>query len=246
MKTTGRTILITGGASGIGFEIARLLSTENKVIIVGRHMQKLQRAAAELPGVVTIQVDITKEDDVNRLVDEVNSRYSDLSVLVNNAGFAHAYTLGENADARTKAIAEFETNYFSPIRLTEKILPFLKKQAEAAIVNVTSAVALTPWVAVPTYSDSKAALHSYTQVLRHELRDTGVKVFELMPPLVDTPFAAELGGQANGMSAADVAAGFLKAFKEDLFEIPVGGAVDLYNGFFAGTKDAFNALNRLG
>lgn len=247
MKTTGKTILITGGNSGIGFEIARLLSVDNKVIIVGRSKQKLNAAHKQLPNTIIIQADITKEDDVNRLVDEINSTYNNLSVLINNAGFAYEYSIGEQADARTKAIAEFETNYFSPIRLIEKLLPLLKKQPESAIVNVTSAVALTPWIAVPTYSNSKAALRSYTQVLRHELKNTSVKVFELLPPLVDTPFTKNLAGAKYGMPAPEVAEVFLKAFNENQLEIPVGAAVNLRNGFFAeeGIINAFNIMNRL-
>lgn len=247
MQTAGKTILITGGSSGIGFEIAKLLSADNKVIIIGRNKQRLDEVHAKLPNTIAIQADVTNENDVNRLVNEINTKYNDLSVLINNAGFAHAYTLGENVDARTKAIAEFETNYFSPIRLTEKLLPVLKNQPESAVVNVTSAVALTPWIAIPTYSDSKAAFRSYTQVLRHELKSTSVKVFELLPPLVDTPFAEELNGKKYGMPVTDVAAGFLKGFKEDQFEIPVGVAIDLRNGFFAETAriGAFNAMNQL-
>ncbi|HEY0261660.1 MAG TPA: SDR family NAD(P)-dependent oxidoreductase [Chitinophagales bacterium] len=245
MKTTGKTILITGGGSGIGFEIAKLLSAENKVIIVGRTKQRLDEAVAKLPNVIAISADITNEKDVNRLVDEINSKYSDLSMLINNAGIGYSHKVSEALDVYAKALSEFTTNYFAPIRLVEKLLPVLRKQSEAAIVNVTSAVALTPWLIIPTYSDSKAALRSYTQVLRHELKDTSVKVFELLPPLVDTELTTELGGKQHGIPASEVADALIQGLQNDHYEIPVGHTLALYNGFFAGTKGAFNAMNRL-
>lgn len=244
MNITNNTILITGGGSGIGLEIAKALSPNNTVIITGRNKEKLDAAAKSLENVSTIQADITSESDVNRLVEEIKNTFGSLNILINNAGHAYAYTLSENSDSYNKAVAEFATNYFAPIRLTEKLLPLLKQQTEAAIVNVSSIVAFVPGANVPTYSDSKAALHSYTQLLRYELaKNSGVKVFELMPPLVNTDFSEEIGGKENGIPASDVANDLIKGLQEDVYEIRVGNTEVIYSNFFAHSEASFSVLN---
>lgn len=244
MNITNNTILITGGGSGIGLEIAKALSPANKIIIVGRNKEKLDAAAKDLENVFTIQADITNETDVNKLYEEVKTTFGGLNILINNAGNAYVYNIANDGDAYTKALAEFTTNYFAPIRLTDKFLPLLKEQNEAAIVNVSSIVGLVPGSHLPTYSDSKAALHSHTRLLRYELaKDTNVKVFELMPPLVATDFSAEIGGKENGIPASDVANDLVKALQEDIYEIRVGNTGLLYDNFFAATEGAFAAFN---
>ncbi|MFP7655768.1 SDR family oxidoreductase [Chryseobacterium proteolyticum] len=245
MNITNNTILITGGGSGIGLEIAKLLNPSNKIIIVGRNKEKLDNAAQGLENVFTIQADITDENDINRLIEEIKINFGTLNILINNAGHAYAYTLSDSSDTYTKAIAEFTTNYFAPIRLTEKLLPLLKQQNNAAIVNVSSIVAFIPGSHVPTYSDSKAALHSYTRLLRYELaKDTGIKVFELMPPLVDTDFSVEIGGRENGIPASVVAENLVKALEQDTFEVRVGNTEMVYSNFFAGSEGAFEVFNK--
>lgn len=244
MNITNNIILITGGGSGIGLEIAKALSTANKVIIAGRNKEKLDTAANGLENVFTIQADITDENDVNRLFEEIKVNFGGLNILINNAGHAYAYTLSDTSDTYNKALAEFTTNYFAPIRLTEKFLPLLKQQSEAAIVNVSSIVGFVPGSHVPTYSDSKAALHSHTRLLRYELaKDTHVKVFELMPPLVNTDFSVEIGGRENGIPASDVAESLVKGLQEDIFEIRVGSTELVYNNFFANSEAAFTTFN---
>jgi uncharacterized oxidoreductase len=244
MNITNNTILITGGGSGIGLEIAKALSHANKVIIVGRNKEKLNAAAKDLENVFTIQADITNESDVNRLYEEIKTTFGGLHILINNAGYAHAYTLSENADMYSKAVEEFTTNYFAPIRLTEKFLPLLKQQKESAIVNVSSIVGFVPGSHVPTYSDSKAALHSHTRLLRYELaKDTNVKVFELMPPLVNTDLSVAIGGRENGIPASDVASDLVKALHEDIYEVRVGNTELMYNSFFSATEGAFSVMN---
>lgn len=223
MKTTGNTVLITGGSAGIGFEIARLFSGHgNKVIITGRSQERLAQAAQKLPGVIPLQSDVTSETDILALVEEIKANYPDLNVLINNAGKADVYKLVAGSDAFTKARQEMLTNYLSIIRLTELLLPVLEKQAESAIVNVSSIVAFRPSVVLPTYSASKAALHSYTQSLRAALQETGsVEVYELMPPLVNTDFSQAIGGAA-GIDPAEVAQDLLQAFQAKQWEVPVG------------------------
>ncbi|OCK52589.1 short-chain dehydrogenase [Chryseobacterium sp. CBo1] len=244
MTITNNTILITGGGSGIGLEIAKALSPSNKIIIVGRNKEKLEAAAKDLDNVFTIQADITNEADIDRLVEEVKVNFGGLNILINNAGSAYIYNVANDGDAYSKAVSEFTTNYFAPIRLSEKFLPSLKQQTEAAIVNVSSIVGFVPGSHLPTYSDSKAALHSHTRLLRYELaKDTNVKVFELMPPLVNTDFSVEIGGRENGIPASDVANDLVKALQEDIYEIRVGNTGLLYDNFFAATEGAFATFN---
>lgn len=136
------------------------------------------------------------------------------------------------------------TNYLSVIRLSEGLLPTLHQQPEAAIVNVTSIVAFAPGVQLATYAASKAALHSYTRSLRFSLDNhTAVKVFELMPPLVDTELSAEIGGK-NGIPPSQVADELLHGFENDTYEIHVGGTADLYKLYLSSPEDALKAINQ--
>ena len=144
MKTINNTVLINGGSAGIGFEIARLLSEKgNHVIITGRNPERLQQAVAQLTNVTGIVSDITKEDNVNQLVEKLTAEFPNLNVVINNAGQAFVNTL-RNENAFDRAGDEMLTNYLSIIRINEKLLTLLNKQDEAAIVNVSSIVGLVP------------------------------------------------------------------------------------------------------
>ncbi len=244
MKTTKNTVLITGGGSGIGFEIAKLLTEKgNQVIIVGRNAEKLQKAAAQLTHATAIAGDITNAEDVTRLVNRLGRDFPDLNIVINNAGSVSAYKLGENVHAFEKAQAEILTNYLSAIRLNEQLLPLLKKQAEPAIVNVSSIAAFVPNSKIPTYSASKAALHSYSQALRVALeQSSSVKVFELMPPLVNTEFSEPIGG-SKGIPPKQVADDLLDALENDRYEVRVGRTEDLYRLFLSSPGEALNAMN---
>ena len=244
MNITNKTVLITGGGSGIGFQIAKLLSKDNKVIITGRSEDKLQKAASQLNNVSFIVCDITSESDVSNLVKKINEDYGALDILINNAGQASVHKLDEGVNAYNYSTAEIEANYLSVVRLTEKLLPLLKSAKEAAIVNVTSIVAFVPGINLPTYAASKAALHSYTQALRYTLaKTTGIKVFELMPPLVNTELSVEIGG-ANGIAPELVAEGLIQGLKNNEFEIHIGKTADLYKLFLSSPQEAMNALNQ--
>jgi uncharacterized oxidoreductase len=243
MKTSQNTVLITGGSAGIGFEIAKQLSTKNNyVIIIGRNPERLQKAAAQLQNVTAINADISDAADVDNLVTKLFSDFPQLNVVINNAGAASISDLLNNTDTFEKASNEMHTNYLSVIRLNEKLLPLLKKQDEAAIVNVSSIVAFVPGKLTATYSASKAALHSYTQALRVALTDTSVKVFELMPPLVDTEFSTEIGGHL-GIPPSQVADEFLASLGTDNYEIRVGNTEQLYQLYLSSPVEALNFMN---
>jgi uncharacterized oxidoreductase len=244
MKTQNNTILITGGGSGIGLETARKFSAlGNKVIIAGRNIEKLKAAAAQLSNVSIIRCDITIESEVDALVQQVKSSYPGLNVLVNNSGSAHQFSLAEDSNAYEGARKEMEINYLAPVRLTEKLLPILKNNAEPAVINITSVVAIVPWAVMPTYSASKAALQSYTRLLRLSLANSSVKVFEVLPPLVDTEFAKNI--PVDKLAPSTVADAIVNGLADDQLEIRIGYSDYFYDLNKESPEKAFNTLNRV-
>ena len=245
MKSTNNTILITGGSAGIGLAIALALSANNKIIITGRNEQRLKAAVAKLPNTTAIVGDVSDEKDVETLVATLNRDHKDLNIVINNAGkVAPIYNVAdEGVDAFTRAAEEMLTNYLSIIRLNEKLLPLLKKKSEAAIVNVTSVAAIAPGGRIPTYSASKAALHSYTISLRQALAKTSIKVFELYPPLVNTEFSAEIGGAINGIAPSVVADDLRKGLEQDTYDIRVGQTAEFWQYFLSAPEQAIKAIS---
>jgi uncharacterized oxidoreductase len=245
MNITNKTVLITGGGSGIGLEIAKqLIAKGNKVIITGRSANRLEKAIAGLNNISAFAADITKAEDVEKLIAYLNDKHIGLDVLINNAGQAYVYPIEVGVNSFGKASEEILTNYLSVVRLTESLLPALNKQAEAAIVNVTSIVAFAPGAMLSTYAASKAALHSYTQSLRFSLaKTTGIKVFELMPPLVDTELSVEIGGK-NGIPPSQVADELLAGLASDTYEIHVSGTADFYKLYLSSPDKALEAINQ--
>jgi uncharacterized oxidoreductase len=245
MKSSNNTILITGGSAGIGFALAKLFSSKgNRVIITGRNEKRLQAAVALLPNTTAIAGDVSNPADAERLVSTLRRDHPELNIVINNAGKAYVYDLvADGADAAGKAGEEMVTNYLSVLRLNELLLPLLKQQPEAAIVNVSSIVAFVPGARLATYAASKAALHSYTLSLRHKLaQSSDVKVFELMPPLVDTEFSAGIGGH-NGIAPSVVAEALAAALEKDEYEVRVGQTEDMYRLALSSPAEAFQAMN---
>lgn len=200
MNMTGNTILITGGTSGIGLALATaFIAAGNKVIIAGRRKALLDAAAAAHPGLATYVLDMQEAADITRVSAQITQDHPDLNVLINNAGIM----LAENLTAPLQALADAEamitTNLIGPIRLTTALTAHLLGKPQAAIINVTSGLAFVPLAMTPTYSATKAALHSYTQSLRHQLRATSIKVLELAPPAVQTDLMPGHGTNPNSM-----------------------------------------------
>ncbi len=247
MNIKDKTILVTGGGSGIGFEIAKLFSEKgNRVIITGRHEQRLKEAAAKLHNVDYVAADVTKEQDLENLVAFVTLTYKGLDILINNAAATHIYSLGPGAGAYEKAKTEIETNYLAVINLTDRFLPILERQPESAIVNINAIIGLTPSVHMPTHSASKSALRAYTQILRYTLEEAGskVKIFEVIPPLVNTDFSLPIA-KGTGIPPEEVAQALLRGLETDMFEIRIGRTEQFYQTFFKGTEGALSALNAL-
>ncbi|MBV8252114.1 MAG: SDR family NAD(P)-dependent oxidoreductase [Chitinophaga sp.] len=243
MKTTQNTVLITGGSAGIGFQLATLLADAgNTVIITGRDAARLAHAATALPSVHTFNGDITNATDVNRLVAWIKHDFPDLNMVINNAGAASLNDLRADTDTFAKASHEMLTNYLSVIRLNELLIPLLEKQSASAIVNVSSIFAFAPGKKLASYAATKAALHSYTQSLRLWLAPSTIKVFELMPPLVNTAFSAGIGGH-KGIPPAEVATAFIEALENDVYEIRVANTEAFYHLSLASPVDALSVLN---
>lgn len=187
MNMSGNTILITGGGSGIGRELAREFhALGNTVIVAGRTLKSLEETLDGRSNMHARTLDAADAADIKRFAAELTRDFPALNVLINNAGIMAREDL--LADPVDLAVAEaiVATNILGPIRLTAALLPHLRKQTAAAVMNVTSGLAFVPLTATPTYSASKAALHSWTQSLRYVLRDTSVEVIEIAPPGVQT------------------------------------------------------------
>ena len=198
MQLTGNTILVTGGGTGIGGGLAEAFHRlGNQVIIAGRRLEPLQAVAEANPGIQYLSLDQGDPADIRRFAIELNDSYPDLNVIVNNAGIQRVEDLagaGPGTAEQTVAI-----NLLGPIRLTAALLQRLLGKPHAAILNVTSGLAFMPSALTPTYCATKAAMHSYTQSLRFQLRDTSVQVIEIIPPQVQTALQGERGFDSRAM-----------------------------------------------
>jgi uncharacterized oxidoreductase len=227
MKINNNTILITGGATGIGLALAKqFIANNNTVIVCGRRQEKLDEAKEILPSLVTINCDISKIEQRRELFKTCLEKYADLNILINNAGIQREIDFRKGEEDYLNGDSEIEINLEATFHLTALFTPHLLKQKESAIINVSSGLGIVPLVIVPIYSATKAALHSFSISLRKQLEDTTVKVFEILPPIVDTDLdrgARDKRGQTDkGISAEKVAIESINAIAKDRLEIPIG------------------------
>ncbi len=201
MKTNKNTILITGGGSGIGRALAEnFQALGNEVIIAGRTQKSLDEVTDTKLGMKSFTIDISDPDDLQSFATRVTEEFPRLNVLINNAGIMRNENLLAGADEYLDdAEATIATNLLGPIRLTAALLPHLQKQPEATIINVSSGLAFVPLALTPTYCATKAAIHSYTESLRYQLKETKIEVKELIPPYVATSLMGDR--QANDPNA---------------------------------------------
>ncbi|MFP7494665.1 SDR family oxidoreductase [Terribacillus saccharophilus] len=193
MNVAGNTVLITGGASGIGFAFAeRFIKAGSKVIICGRREEKLREAKEKYPDIITRVADVSSEADRLDLFDWITENHPEVNVLVNNAGIQQRYNI-LTADAKDNWSyfnQEITANIEAPMHLAMLFVPHFAQKDKAAIINVTSGLGFTPMAIAPIYSATKAAMHSFTVSIRHQLSETAVDVIEVAPPAVNT----DLGG----------------------------------------------------
>ena len=201
MQTTDNTILITGGGSGIGRGLAEAFHARgNQVIISGRTQKSLDETVAANPGMKALTVDMTDPASIRGFAARLAAEFPALNVVVHNAGIMRNEKLrAGSADHLADAEATVATNLLGPMRLTSALLPMLLRQPHATVMTVSSGLAFVPLNLTPTYCATKAAIHSYTQSLRYQLRDTAVEVIELIPPYVRTGLMGDR--QANDPQA---------------------------------------------
>ncbi len=226
MNLTGNTILITGGATGIGLALARRLAQQgNQVIICGRSEASLDKARQEVPELVTRVCDVTDTDSRRSMVEWLKADHPALNVVINNAGVQHHRDFTNNPAIDTLD-QEVAINLTAPIHLIAELLPQLRQQAQAFVINVSSGLAFSPMADVPVYCATKAAIHSFTLSLRHQLKPTGIRVIEIAPPIVDTGLGGDTRseGTVNAMMVTpeEFATEALAQLEADKDEVLVG------------------------
>lgn len=223
MRLDGHTILITGGTSGIGLALAEcFLAYGNELIIVGRDSSKLDNLRGQYPAIVVYQCDISRNDEREKLVAIIREKHPKLNILINNAGIQNQYSFPEGAATEARIREEIETNLLAPLDLCAKLLPVLQQHPEAAVINISSGLGLVPKRSAPVYCGTKAGLHIFSKALRYQLEHSSVKVFEIIPPLVDTAMTAGHGRNCNKISPERLADEFMRSFIGDKYEVPIG------------------------
>ncbi len=243
MQISNNTILITGGTSGIGLAFAEgFMAAGSKVIICGRREERLDDLRENYPRLITRACDVSKAADREALADWVLQNHSELNILMNNAGVQLVLDMTKPVDL-DRIQAEIETNVVAPVHLTSLFAQHLATKADAAVINISSGLAFAPLAFMPVYCATKAAVHSLTLSLRHQLKNTSVKVFEIIPPSVDT----ELGHDRRedktqshgGIPIADFIAEAMEAVKDDIYEAPIGQS----KGLHAQREALFEVMN---
>jgi uncharacterized oxidoreductase len=254
MRTTGNTVLITGGATGIGLALAgSFLERGNEVIVCSRTEENLKKAKELFPRLHTIRCDVSKEQERKELHDWVISRFPKTNVLVNNAGIQRMLDMRKGttdllAYLQTDGGDEIDINFKAYVYLAAHFIPDLMKRDESAIMNVSSGLGFVPIASMPVYCATKAAVHSFSVSLRHQLKAGPIKVFEIIPPVVNTDLdkgAREGRGQTDrGIPPEEVARATLEGMEKDDFEIGVGMAQNIKIGSRENFEQIFARMNR--
>ncbi len=248
MKISGNTVLITGGGTGIGFCIAEeLVKSGNKVIICGRREEKLKEAKAKLPQISTRVGDVSNPKDREELFNWVTSEFKDINLLVNNAGVQRMIDFKKGVTELAKHENEVDINLAATIQLSAYFIPTFMQRKDSAIVNVSSGLAFIPLAMMPIYCATKAAIHSFSISLRHQLKDTTVKVFEVIPPTVDTELDKGTRDLRNmtyrGIPPSEVAVAMMKSLADDEYECAVGQAQNLMDASRTNFSEQFGRMN---
>ena len=248
MRTKGNTILITGGATGIGLALAdAFLMNENEVIICARTEENLRKAKNLFPELNTMRCDVSVEAERVKLHDWVISNFPETNVLINNAGIQRMVDLRKGTTdllgyLQKDGSDEIDINFKAYVYLAAHFIPDLMNRKEAAIMNVSSGLGFIPIASMPVYCATKAAVHSFTISLRHQLKDGPIKVFEIIPPTVNTDLdkgARDKRGQTDrGIPPDEVAKATLIGMEKNDYEIGVGMA----QGLKTGARDNFDQI----
>jgi uncharacterized oxidoreductase len=233
--------LITGGGSGIGRGLAEAFHAEgNQVVIAGRRKQQLESTIAAHPGMKAAQLDIADPNSIRPFAEEIKREYPKLNVVIHNAGISNLESV-RSADTAA-AEATVATNLLGPIRLNAVLLPVIEKQAHPVVMTVSSGLAMVPLFLTPTYCATKAAIHSYTQSLRYQLKDSSVQVIEIVPPYVQTELLGpQQANDPNAMPLKDFIAEVMQILKTspDATEVCVERVKAMRFAEASGRYDAF-------
>jgi len=228
MELKNNTILITGGTSGFGLLFAsKLIELGNTVIITGRNLAKLEETKKQLPNIHIFQSDVSHPEAISSLYEQVIKQFPQLNILINNAGEMRKINLHDTSIGLYDITREIEINLAGPVRMVQQFLPHLKTKKSAAILNVTSGLALVPFPLAPIYGASKSGLRAYTKALRIQLKKTNIKVFELVAPGANTPLNDKFGGDVDAsmlMDATKLIDVAIKGLAADTLEIYPGMA----------------------
>jgi uncharacterized oxidoreductase len=243
MEMKGNKILITGGATGIGLALAqRFVAAGSEVVVCGRRAEKLAEAAKKVPGLITHASDVATPQERENLLAWVKTNHPDTNMLVNNAGIQRRFSLEEPMDW-AQVGPEIAINLDAPIHLSALFIAHLKTQKHPAILNVTSGLSFAPFSIMPIYCATKAALHSFTLSLRHQLRKTAIRVVEIIPPAVQT----DLGGpglHTMGANLDEFSDSVFAKIKAGELEVSFGTAETRRNASREELDDYFRQMNK--
>lgn|ERR1035437_651955 len=244
MKLSGNTIFITGGTSGLGLAFAeRFIELGNKVVICGRREDRLNHLKEKHPGLITYSCDVSDSSQRESISSMIIKEHPDVNILVNNAGIQLVADLTKPVNLDNIKL-EIETNLTAPIHLASLFSQHLATKSDSAIINISSGLAFTPIAFMPVYCATKAGIHSLTMSLRFQMRNTSVKIFEIIPPSTDTELGHERRADKNethgGIPISEFLEEAMEAIKNDLFTAPIG----ISKGMFAKRDELFGMLNK--
>jgi uncharacterized oxidoreductase len=249
MNVKGNTVLITGGATGIGLSLVKeFVSAGNEVIICGRRLDKLDEAKKLYPAIHIKQFDLSLHYEREALYNWIKHDFPKLNILINNAGIQRGIDFRKGIETLKTIDNEIAINFEAPVQLCAYFIPLLMAQKESAIINVTSGLGFIPSVAMSVYSATKAALHSFSVTLRRQLKDTSIKVFEIIPPMVDTDLdkgeRKKRGLTFFGITADQTAKESFEAIQKDEYEYAVGEAQNFRTGAKQNFEEHFDRMNK--
>ncbi len=243
MILTNNTILITGGSSGLGLELAeRLIAQNNTVLICGRSLDKLEKAKKKHPKLSYFQCDISKTEECKQLEKWITNNHPKCNILINNAAIVHQTNFKDDPEMIKKSEIEIQTNFIAPIVLSKIFIPIILKNKNPKIINITTGLVYTPKVSYPIYNATKSGLHAFTQVLRSQLKTTPIAVIEVLFPAVDTPWHKG-NAPSFAISTSDAIDEMITSIENKKEEIKIGKVKLLYWISRIAPKFAFKKLN---
>lgn len=248
MDISGNTVLITGGATGIGYAFAEyLLKAGNEVIICGRREDRLLEAKKKHPEFQIKVCDVAKEEDRNSLAEWATSKFDKLNILVNNAGVQRDIDFTKGVSEFLSGENEIRINLEATIVLSGLFIPYLIGKKEASIINVSSGLGFIPVARMPVYSASKAGVHAFSMAIRQQLLKSGIKVFEVVPPAVESELnpegRAKRGNFKIDLKPAEFVDAVMEGIKNNIFEIGYGMTAGLIKASREDLDKSFQQMN---